>query len=631
MRRTLLALILFSMAGGSGVWAAGEEKVLVHAPESAIAELREQNPGAEAFDLLPVIELELTDSQQDALRHEYPEAEIYPVLTYETAADTVPAQFAQIGAQPADTAPYTGKGVKIAIIDTGVDTDHQDLRVAGGTCTMQTGCDTVKPYDDDDFVNGHGTHVAGVIAAEKDGAGIIGIAPDAEIYAVKALNDHGGGPTTAIVAGVEWAIEHDMDIINMSISIGQDDPVLKMMLEEAAKRGILLVAAAGNAGGTDSVTYPAKYPSVIAVSGVSSTNTLLSRSSSGPEVEITAPGEAIVSTAPFELDVADGKQDGYRTLSGTSMAVPHVTGILALYKERFPSFSAQKLRELLAITSKDIGTAGRDAKFGFGLAMYKDEITGMPYLTHQVQKGKVTVQLQNKAQIADWALTIDGEPVAEKDPGLWELYLLAGTYKGAVEYTDTAGKTFTEVFTVRVDEPAFPDVSSAIWYAPQVAYLSHNGWIYGYKDKTFRPADTITRGEAVMMLGRAYGLNGEQRQTVFSDVGVNHSASGFVQSGYEAGLLAGFEDGTFRPDQPVTRAEMAILISNAYGLFAGEAGANPFSDVSPSMAAYEEILALAGAGVTVGYPDGTFRPETHMTRAMFSVFLAKADRPDLFQ
>lgn len=252
----------------------------------------------------------------------------------------------------------TGKGVKVAVIDSGIQA-HRDLQIAGGVSTV----DGITSYSDD---NGHGTHVAGIIAAKNNSYGTVGVAPDVQLYAVKALPASGSGNLNDVLEGVQWAIQNDMDIINLSLGSESNVTALKIMLEEADDQGILTVAAAGNDGGTKPVNYPAQYASTIAVSAVDSTMQLASFSNYGPAVDIAAPGVEILSTY---------LNGNHAWSSGTSQATPHVTGILALLKQQYPNMTDEQLTEELYKRVEDLGPTGYDVKFGHGFATYSGDVT----------------------------------------------------------------------------------------------------------------------------------------------------------------------------------------------------------------------------------------------------------------
>lgn len=253
----------------------------------------------------------------------------------------------------------TGTGVSVAIIDTGIDQDHPDLaaNIKGGQnfVVIRGRIDPTK-WDDD---NGHGTHVAGIIAGVDNEIGVIGVAPGASLYAVKVLNSSGSGYVSDIILGIQWAITNGMQVINMSLGSSSDVSSLHTACDAAYAAGIVVVAAAGNSGDTNpdnDVIYPARYDSVIAVAATDGNNTRASWSSDGPEVSVAAPGVSIYSTY---------KGGGYASLSGTSMASPHVAGTVALMLKA--NVAPARVREKLQTTALDLGAAGSDNYYGWGL------------------------------------------------------------------------------------------------------------------------------------------------------------------------------------------------------------------------------------------------------------------------
>ena len=584
-----------------------------------------------SFDTIPVAEIEVSTSQLRDLQSESSIFEILPEYTYEISSDTISPSYKQLKAIPSQVTPYTGKGVKVGILDTGIDTEHSDLHVRGGFCSLSSNCGSGVAYDDD---NGHGTHVAGTIAALKNNSGIQGIAPNVELYAIKSLHRNGVGETFELIKGVEWAMANDIDILNLSVETDFDDRFFKEVLDKAYASGMVIVAASGNDGDSklsDTVRYPAKYDSVIGVSAITSLNTGWDRSTRGPSVEVSAPGVSILSTYPRHLDLEDGTQNGYFSQSGTSMAAPHVTGVLALYKERFPNISNVKLRQLLQVTATDLGVAGRDEIFGYGVATYEPIITEIPFLDSSVSNGQIMLTLQNKDAVSSWKLTENGEPLKEVASAKWELYRPAGTYSFNFTYVMKNGDAMTEKLNVTLKNPAFTDLNKSQWFSSHVSYLYFKEQMNGYKDGSFKPSNEITRAEAVALLGRAMNLNGEERVTTFKDVGSGNFASGYIQSAYEKGILSGFPDGSFKPSQAVTRAEMAILIQNAFLFPSDPNKLLSFTDMNTGMASYEAIQALVQQGIARGVSTTQFQPHAKMTRSTYSVFLARAQYPKIFK
>ncbi|MED3644681.1 S8 family serine peptidase [Caldifermentibacillus hisashii] len=257
---------------------------------------------------------------------------------------------------------YTGQGVKVAVLDTGI-SNHIELNISGGVSTV----DYTRSWNDD---NGHGTHVAGIIGSQPgitsiNGIDITGVAPDVNLYAVKVLSNTGFGNLLDILEGIDWAIANDMDIINLSFTSATYSQIFEQMINNAYQKGILIVAASGNDGLNSTVRYPARFNNVIAISSVDNSLTISNFSSIGDKIDFAAPGDDILSTH---------NQGDYVYESGTSQATPHVSGILALLKEKYPDYTNSELQSLLRGNSKDLGIAGKDPYYGYGLIYYNSNV-----------------------------------------------------------------------------------------------------------------------------------------------------------------------------------------------------------------------------------------------------------------
>ena len=265
-----------------------------------------------------------------------------------------------------DTGANAGNGVKVAILDTGIDLDHPDLQ-----SNIKGGINTINPLKSADDDNGHGSHVAGIIAGVDNTVGVLGVAPQACLYAVKVLNRQGSGFVSDIIEGIQWSVGNGMQVINMSLGTPYDVQSFHDALIIAYNSGIVLVAAVGNSGPTDNtVLYPAKYTEVIAVSATDSSDAIANWSSRGAEVELAAPGVSISSTY---------KGGGYTTLSGTSMASPHVAGTAALVIASGITGS-NEVRAKLQSTADAMGAVGRDSLYGYGLVDAQEAATGVQTL-----------------------------------------------------------------------------------------------------------------------------------------------------------------------------------------------------------------------------------------------------------
>jgi len=227
-------------------------------------------------------------------------------------AETIPDGVQQVNA-PQAWGYSQGKGIRVAVVDTGIDFTHPDLRpnYVGGTSFVPG---AATPMDD----QGHGTHCAGTIAAAVDGSNVVGVAPQASLYAVKVLDQNGSGQFSWIIAGIDWCIQNGIHVVSMSLGGSSAPTALETMCNTAWDKGLLLVAAAGGSQRQDpvppavsNVGYPAKYRNVIAVSAIDSANVIAPFSSCGPEVDVCAPGVRVLS---------DKLGGGTTTMSGTSMA-----------------------------------------------------------------------------------------------------------------------------------------------------------------------------------------------------------------------------------------------------------------------------------------------------------------------
>jgi major intracellular serine protease len=264
-------------------------------------------------------------------------AQVIPYEMIGQAANTseIPAGVALIQA-PRIWDETKGKGITVAVLDTGCDTRHSDLQeqiIGGRNFTDDDGSNPDIFLD----YNGHGTHVAGTIAARHNDEGVIGVAPEASLLVVKVLNRNGSGQYDWIIQGIHYAIEQRVDIISMSLGGPHDMPELHQAIQKAIAHNILVVCAAGNEGdgddSTDEFAYPGCYNEVISVGAINLERRSSDFTNSHNEIDLVAPGEKIIST------YLNGK---YATLSGTSMAAPHVSGALALIKNLVnDSFSRQ--------------------------------------------------------------------------------------------------------------------------------------------------------------------------------------------------------------------------------------------------------------------------------------------------
>ena len=321
-----------------------------------------------SFHIIPVVSARLPE-QAIAKLKEHPQiAYVEDDIIMHVIAQETPWGVNKIGA-PSVWATSRGAGVHVAILDTGIDYDHPDLDdnidggvyFAGWIWDEISGKDgSTNPTDWNDG-HGHGTHCAGIVAAEDNEIGVVGVAPEARLHAVKVLDDNGSGFTSDIIQGIEWCMDSSIDIASMSFGSIVGSASLQSACNAAYSAGVLLVGAAGNENG-GAVIYPAAYASVIAVSATDDGDVIAGFSSIGPQVELAAPGVGIYSTVPQTGHPDIAHPSGYNHLSGTSMACPHVSGVAAL----LIASGIADVRTQLRITATDLGVPGKDDCYGFG-------------------------------------------------------------------------------------------------------------------------------------------------------------------------------------------------------------------------------------------------------------------------
>ena len=408
---------------------------------------------------------------------------VVPDLPIELVGETLPWGVERIGAPAVHASGNKGTGINVAILDTGIDTDHPDLSYVYGYDF--SGDNDPDPEDFD----GHGTHVAGTVAALDNDIGVIGVAPEANLYILKIFTDDGSGSYSDAVEALEWCIGtysdgisgNEIQVISMSwgSNVEQGDPGIEPWINQAYDLGILLIGAAGNEGNPpgigDNVIYPARYENVVAVAATDDTDTRAWWSSTGPAVELAAPGVSILST------YLDG---GYATMSGTSMACPHVSGTAALVlnSDVDPNYDFDgdgvwdndEVRKKLQDTADDLGDPGRDTKYGYGL-VDADEASGVE------EAPPPTEQKMHVGDISMWydkrginyiiytevpILDASDQPVAEAT-----VYLDIALPDGSVQsFSGTTGTDGTVTFSLRSKLTGT--------YTSTVTDVVKEGWIY---------------------------------------------------------------------------------------------------------------------------------------------------------
>lgn len=309
-------------------------------------------------------EIDILRKNNDVYRIiEEPEAHIlygeyapYPV--FDPAAENIDWGISRLNVSYAWDRGVKGQGIKVGVVDTGIDMMHSDLidRYKGGY-NFVAGDD--NPSDD----HMHGTHCCGIVGASDNGSGYTGVAPLVDIYAIKVLNSKGSGTLEDVAAGVDWCVVNGLDIISLSLGANMGcSGILADSCNNAWNQGLVVVGASGNDGDTcpdtGCVAFPGNCSSVIAVGAIDKDEFMSGFSSFGPEVELIAPGEGI--TAPWLVghDIYGGGThivgSSWYWANGTSMACPHVTGACALIKCWYPAATNYEIREWLRDNAKDL-------------------------------------------------------------------------------------------------------------------------------------------------------------------------------------------------------------------------------------------------------------------------------------
>lgn len=252
-----------------------------------------------------------------------------------------------------------GAGAKVCIIDTGIRDDHEEF-VGSSISGSSNSNAVVTPYNADQ--NGHGTHVAGTVAAKDNGSGIVGIAPEAELYIVRVFQGQNAVFTaSSLAAAMEECRRAGVDVVNMSLGGASSSTSERNKINQLVNEGIHVVAASGNSGdGANPVEYPASYDTVISVGAVDENKEIAFFSTHNSQVDVAAPG----------LDIrgpTSQSTSSYAYYSGTSMASPHVAGAVALLVSKYPNKSRSEIRQALERTAQDFGACGPDRMFGNGL------------------------------------------------------------------------------------------------------------------------------------------------------------------------------------------------------------------------------------------------------------------------
>ncbi|CUA80581.1 S8 family peptidase [Anoxybacillus suryakundensis] len=517
--------------------------------------------------------------------------------------------------------------VLVAVVDSGI-VLHEDLS-DHVLYSVSVDYAEKKRYADDTF--GHGTHVTGILAARvNNGKGIVGLIGDApiDILPIKVLDRYGVGGDFEIAKGVKYALDQGASVINLSLAGQGETEVLKSVIEEAVKRGVHVVAAAGNSHMPTTNIYPASYPGVITVSAIDRKQLPLSISNYGWDVDVSAPGDFLMSTY----------LSGYRTMRGTSMAAPHVSALLAMLQAMYPEEDAIQLRKRLWKTAKDVYWRGYDIYTGHGMIQWQRAMTlsaplGIDWLNLQpgqpIEKHRTYVLGLSSRFVGKQghlfvngklvhSFRIDGEMMSFR---LFDIVKQQGDV--AVVITDDQKRVVAyDVHSVPIRSTTFSDVKKTYWAYDAIMQAQQLQIVRGLPDGLFHPNDPVTRRQSMVILSRLFGWEAPSiLQSPFVDVPLTSADALAVATAAEKGIVKGNGGRAFLQEQ-LTRGQMALLLMRALQLENEQIrSVYPFRDVK-QQDVWKAVQLLAERGLIAKH--AFFRPNDPITRAEMCAVLIRA-------
>lgn len=500
-----------------------------------------------------------------------------------------------------------GQGIRVGVIDSGV-SPHPDLEQQ-----LQDGCSYINeapdPEDTEDQY-GHGTKVAGLIAASGEN-GQIGTAPMAEIVPLKCTD----GKTVkisaicrAIYGGID---DYDCDVLNLSLGVQTDYQSMREAIAYAADKDVTVVSAVGNSG-TSAIYYPANYSTVIGVGSVDSTESWYAHSNYNESVFVTAPGVDVRSTA---------NDSGYSTGTGSSFAVPQVSGAAAVMLGADNTLTVAGVMRILSETARDKGAEGYDVYYGYGIL----DVGGCAETALAGSAGESDPEETNPEQKENPAGGDGGDSSGggSDDPG----------EKPGDSETGSAC-TGDENCILRT----YSDLDSGAWYHDSIHYVLERGIMNGYGNGLFGPGDGASRAMIVTMLWRADGSPEASESFAFTDADPGAWYAEALRWASEEDIVNGYDAYTFAPGDAVTREQFAAIL-HRYAIYHGsvdgaESGSENAEDVeiylrkfpdseAISSWALEDVLWSIRKGLFLGDEAGRLNPGGPVTRAQTAALLER--------
>ena len=491
----------------------------------------------------------------------------------------------------------TGEGVVVAVLDTGVDAEHVDL-----VGQVLSGYDAIRrvPGETDDGSDGHGTQVAGMIAAiAGNGIGIAGAAPDVRILPVKVLEHDGNGRMSDVAHGINWAVNAGADVINLSLAGQSMSSAVHSALRTAQDAGVIVIASAGNLGSQGNpVMYPAAYPETVAVGATNEFDRRASFSGYHDYVDVVAPGVGVTTTTLTDTM--------FGTWSGTSASAPLVSATAALALEAAghqdaSTEHAEAIVESITSTALDLGEAGHDPHFGHGL-----------------------VQADEAVRAAELLTSSDETPSPPSD----DTAPTSPAPETSTESPDPSTPTSRDACPSGMPSAGFADTRGSV-HERYIDCMAWWGITTGVAPERFAPQDDVTRAQIATFLYRTLDetaqLPSRAPRTSFRDVAADHTHVLGIETLAGLGVIHGTDANRFSPGRDATRGQMASLIVRMHEEVVGR-------QITPSSRSFPDIAGsphetnirkLVSLEVTTGFSDGTFQPSGSVTRGQMATFVMR--------
>ena len=483
-------------------------------------------------------------------------------------------------------AHFNAVPTRVAIIDSGIDPDNTALHGRSfQSFDFVNGTTDFSEVSGSNNARGHGTRVASILDSV--------LPENVQFMYLRVFDDSGSGGKTEILNAILYAAQYGAAVANLSLGWPDDTNQTYSFLDQAMAyanaQGTTLVCAAGNNATYVENCYPANSRYTVAVSSVNRNLQYEVYSNYGEQVDFCAPGSGITATTVGGNVVS---------CAGTSFAAPHITAAATLLKIVEPAASTERVYTLLRTYAKDLGIAGKDNIYGWGIPVLPAKYTGL--FEHMWDEGRVTV------------------PATARTPG------------ERVFTCQICGETRTMMIPATGDETqsGFVDVPSDQYFAAPVAWAASNGITTGTDSTHFSPNGMCTRAQVVTFLWRAAGApRPSSSRNPFTDVPAGSYYYNAVLWAVENGITKGTSDTAFSPDASCTRAQVVTFLWRAAGSPSPKSTENPFGDVSSGTYYYDAVLWAVENNITNGTSDTVFSPDGVCTRAQVVTFLYRYRNP----